>query len=293
MPGKADDGVERRAQFMAHGGDEHGFQAVQLLQARIRLGQFTGPLCHFLFELVMSKPERGFRAFAFGDVMRHPDQLRADAMCIEDRRDRDFGGLFSGGVDGNFLPLNRPILLNGFFVFLQHQRGGLFRNDLVNLLADYLMFLQSGRFQESPVDRDEPEDIIRFHADNENDIVDAVIDQRKLSFPCPQLLFGLSAFLLLRNDQPGLGADYRKQDPSEKYQADDQDQPVSEGSKGGKDLVLGRRHDDRPETVGDVDRHVYGIFLHRRNGLITDLIEGIGGSPLDGPAACPSSWRLS
>ena len=48
--GEADDGVERGSQFMAHGGDEHGFEPVELLQ--LFIGRLKGLfcLCHLLKE---------------------------------------------------------------------------------------------------------------------------------------------------------------------------------------------------------------------------------------------------
>ena len=55
--GEADDGVERRAQFMAHGGEEAGLGRIRLLGGGAR--QF----------------ERLFLELAVGDVAHHGDDL--------------------------------------------------------------------------------------------------------------------------------------------------------------------------------------------------------------------------
>jgi hypothetical protein len=58
--GKADDGVERRAQFVAHMGDEFGFGALRLDRARSALASRTSSRA--------SRPRRAQRADRFGGL---------------------------------------------------------------------------------------------------------------------------------------------------------------------------------------------------------------------------------
>jgi len=52
-PREAEDGIERRPQFMAHRGDEHRLEMIQLLKPAIGFGQFGGPLPDPLFQFLI------------------------------------------------------------------------------------------------------------------------------------------------------------------------------------------------------------------------------------------------
>ena len=84
--GEADDGVQRRAQFVAHGGEEAGLGGIGLLGGGAR--QFERLLLHL----------------AVGDVAHHGDDLGLGATCL---LERPAAHLDPDEVGGNALAAHR------------------------------------------------------------------------------------------------------------------------------------------------------------------------------------------
>ncbi len=83
---EADDGIQRRAQLVAHAGQEGGLGAVGLLGLRLRQRQVLRPLVHLLLQVVAMAPQLGLGPAQVGQIVDDAGEDRRTARA--DRTDR-------------------------------------------------------------------------------------------------------------------------------------------------------------------------------------------------------------
>ena len=130
--GEPDDGVERRAQLVGHGGEKGGLEAIGGFRLGLRpqevgIGglQFAGPLPHQIFQTLAIALQLFLRPDFFGDVAHQMNEPREAAFVVADGVHRDPESTIVGGHGGGAAPERFPgdaqrAVVEGFMAVVGH-----------------------------------------------------------------------------------------------------------------------------------------------------------------------------